>query len=52
MTWPAKSPGLNIVENVLVMLVERVELQGRQYRTVKALQETLGTFCQKGIKKN
>ena len=39
--WTAKSPDLNIVENVWAMLVERVYGQGRQYITVKELQITL-----------
>ncbi|GBL83624.1 Transposable element Tc3 transposase, partial [Araneus ventricosus] len=51
--WPAKSPDLNIVENVWAMLVERVYGQGRQYENVKELHESLdsvwNTFCQKDI---
>ena len=40
--WAAKSPDLDIVKNVWVVLVERVYGQGRQYSTMKELQETLG----------
>ncbi|GBM12284.1 Transposable element Tc3 transposase [Araneus ventricosus] len=51
--WPAKSPDLNIVENVWAMLVERVYGQGRQYENFKELHESLdsvwNTFCQKDI---
>ncbi|GBN14476.1 Transposable element Tc3 transposase [Araneus ventricosus] len=53
LSWPAKSPDLNIVENVWAMLVERVYGQGRQYENVKELHESLdsvwNTFCQKDI---
>ena len=39
--WPAKSARLNIVENIWVVLVDRVYGQVGQYRTVKELQESL-----------
>ena len=54
--WPTKSPGLNIVENVWAMLVERVYGQGRQYekmlRSSKNLLIRYGILFAKKIFKN
>ncbi|GIY72297.1 transposable element Tc3 transposase [Caerostris darwini] len=48
--WPAKSPDLNIVENIWAMLVRRVYADVRQFDSLTQLREALNdswdNFCQ------
>lgn len=51
--WPAKSPDLNIVENIWATLVHRVYSGGKQYESVVELRNRLNyvwdNFCQSEI---
>ncbi|KAF8795258.1 Transposable element Tc3 transposase like protein [Argiope bruennichi] len=51
--WPAKSPDLNIVENIWAMLVRRFYADGRQFDSQTQLREALNdswdNFCQTEI---
>ncbi|KAG3078778.1 hypothetical protein PI125_g20884 [Phytophthora idaei] len=41
MEWPAKSPGLNPIENMWGVLVRAVYAHGRQFQTREALIQTI-----------
>lgn len=51
--WPAKSPDLNIVENIWAMLVRQVYDGGKQFESLSELREALNNswdnFCQTEI---
>ena len=41
MDWPARSPGMNIIENVWAILERRVFQGGREFDTIEDLKECL-----------
>ena len=47
MSWPPQSPDLSPIENVWVLLTQRVYADGWSYRTTNELWEAVSEECEK-----